>query len=256
MRIIISPAKKMRQDTDSIGWESLPHFINKADTLYHILQGMSYGELKKLWQCNETIAALNWERLQTLDLHTSLTPAVLAYDGIQYQHMAPGVFTEAEFAYVQEHLRILSGLYGVLRPFDGVAPYRLEMQAKLKTDKGKTLYEYWGAEIAEYLWGETACVVNLAAKEYSLCISRWQPANTRLITCVFGEEREGRVIEKGTLCKMARGEMVRYLAENQVEDPEEMKAFSRMDYHFSPAYSDASTYTFLHSKAKAAPQIW
>ena len=202
------------------------------------------------------VELLKREHLQTLDLHTSLTPAVLAYDGIQYQHMAPGVFTEAEFAYVQEHLRILSGLYGVLRPFDGVAPYRLEMQAKLKTDKGKTLYEYWGAEIAEYLWGETACVVNLASKEYSLCISRWQPANTRLITCVFGEEREGRVIEKGTLCKMARGEMVRYLAENQVEDPEEMRAFSRMDYHFSPAYSDASTYTFLHSKAKAAPQIW
>ena len=256
MKLIISPAKKMNRQEDSVPWQDLPTFLDKTRILMDYICSLSLSQARGLWRCNEALADLNYRRFQEMDLERRLTPAVLAYEGIQYQYMAPQVFDQASLDYVQAHLRILSGFYGILRPLDGVVPYRLEMQAKLKTDKGKTLYEYWGAEIAEYLWGETACVVNLASKEYSLCISRWQPANTRLITCVFGEEREGRVIEKGTLCKMARGEMVRYLAENQVEDPEEMKAFSRMDYHFSPAYSDASTYTFLHSKAKAAPQIW
>ena len=248
MRIIISPAKKMRQDMDSLPWEALPQLIDKADILYNILRSMSYTELRKLWQCNEAIAALNVERLQMLDLHDGLTPAILAYEGIQYQHMAPGVFTEGELAYAEEHLRILSGLYGVLRPFDGVIPYRLEMQAKLKTCKGNNLYAYWGTDIAENIWRETDCVINLASREYSICVSPWQPPGTRMITCVFGEEKMGKVIEKGTLCKIARGEMVRYLAENRVENPEEMRAFSRMNYHFAPAYSDDSTYVFLHSK--------
>lgn len=245
MRIIISPAKKMRPDTDTVPWESLPCFIDKAEILYDILRSMSYEELKKLWKCNDQIAALNAERLRTTDLRTSLTPAILAYEGIQYQHMAPGVFTRQEFLYVQEHLRILSGLYGLLRPFDGVTPYRLEMQAKLKTRDAKDLYSYWNNIIAEQLYSETDCIVNLASKEYSLCVSRHQKLDTRFITCVFGEERNGKIVEKGTLCKMARGEMVRYLAENQADEPEVMKGFSRLNYAFSHQHSDSSTYVFL-----------
>lgn len=245
MRIIISPAKKMRTDTDTLPWESLPCFIDKAEILYDILRSMSYEELKKLWKCNDQIAALNAERLRTSDLRTNLTPAILAYEGIQYQYMAPGVFARQEFRYVQEHLRILSGLYGLLRPFDGVTPYRLEMQAKLKTRDAKDLYSYWNNMIAEQLYSETDCIVNLASKEYSLCVSRHQKLDTRFITCVFGEERNGKIVEKGTLCKMARGEMVRYLAENQADEPEAIKDFSRLNYAFSPQYSDSSTYVFL-----------
>lgn len=245
MRIIISPAKKMRTDTDTLPWKSLPCFIGQADTLYKKLRSMSYEELKKLWNCNDQIAALNMERLQTTDLRTNLTPAILAYEGIQYQYMAPGVFTNREFRYVQEHLRILSGLYGLLQPFDGVTPYRLEMQAKLKICQADNLYSYWGGGIAEQLYRETDCIVNLASKEYSLCVSRHQKPGTRFINCVFGEERSGKVVEKGTLCKMARGEMVRYLAEIQADEPEAMKEFNRLNYAFSPRHSDPSTYVFL-----------
>ena len=248
MRIIISPAKKMREDLDSIPWENLPRFLDKADALYHILRAMSYAELKTLWQCSDAIAGLNQERLRTSDLRAGLTPAILAYEGIQYRYMAPGVFTEGEFAYIQEHLRILSGLYGVLRPLDGVIPYRLEMQAKLKTSEGKDLYEYWEKDISFFIWGETDLVINLASKEYSVCVSRGQPQGTRLITCVFGEESGGRVLEKGTLCKMARGEMVRYLAENRVESPDGLKHFSRLGYRFSPEHSDGAVFTFLRAK--------
>ena len=245
MRIIISPAKKMRTDTDTLPWEAYPRFISKAEILYKKLQSMPDEELKKLWKCNDRIAALNVERLQTSDLRTNLTPAILAYEGIQYQYMAPGVFTRQEFSYIQEHLRILSGLYGLLRPFDGVTPYRLEMQAKLKICEADNLYSYWGGLIAGQLYSETDCIVNLASREYSLCVSRHQKPGTRFITCVFGEEQGGKVVEKGTLCKMARGEMVRYLAEIQADEPEAMKDFTRLNYVFSPRYSDPSTYVFL-----------
>ena len=245
MRIIISPAKKMRVDTDSLSYLDLPAFLLKTEELCTTLQSMSDSELKKLWKCNDQIAALNIQRLQNMDLHNRLTPAVLAYEGIQYQYMAPGVFTEQAFRYIQEHLRILSGFYGILKPFDGVTPYRLEMQAKLRVGEAKDLYAYWGDSLAKTLFDETDCIVNLASREYSICISKYLPANVRFITCVFGEEKDGKVIEKGTMCKMARGEMVRFMAENQIEDPEQIKSFDRMNYRFDPVRSSDDLFVFI-----------
>ena len=245
MRIIISPAKKMKVDTDSLPWRDLPAFLTKTEQLCTQLQGMSDTELKKLWKCNDSIAALNIQRLQNMDLHSCLTPAVLAYEGIQYQYMAPGVFTEQAFDYVQEHLRILSGFYGILKPFDGVTPYRLEMQAKLQAGEAKDLYAYWGDSLAKAIFAETDCIVNLASKEYSVCVSKFLPENIRFITCVFGEEKDGKVIEKGTMCKMARGEMVRYMAENRIEDPKQIKAFDRLDYRFDETRSDCEKFVYI-----------
>lgn len=245
MRIIISPAKKMIVDTDSLDWQDLPGFLPRTECLFEKLKRMSDEELKKLWKCNDQITELNVERLKTMDLKKCLTPAILAYDGIQYRYMNPGVFTDQEFAYLQEHLRILSGLYGVLRPFDGVTPYRLEMQAKLSLGETKDLYAFWGDAIAKSLFDETDCIVNLASKEYSMCVSKYLTDSVRFITCVFGEEKNGKIIEKGTLCKMARGQMVRFMAENQMEDPEKIKAFAELNYRFSSDHSDENTYVFL-----------
>ena len=193
MRIIISPAKKMNIDTDSLPWKDLPVFLSKTEQLTKTLQGMRYDELKKLWKCNDAITALNVKRLGCMDLTNRLTPAVLAYEGIQYQYMAPGVFTQDELDYIQEHLRILSGFYGILKPFDGVTPYRLEMQAKLKCGESKDLYSYWGNSIAEHLFAETDSIINLASKEYSVSISKYLPEHIRFITCIFGEENNGKV---------------------------------------------------------------
>ena len=245
MRIIISPAKKMNVDTDSFLWCDLPVFLQQTEEICGILQAMSYEELKKLWKCNDQIAALNVERLRNMDLRSQLTPAILAYEGIQYQYMAPGVFSDSDYAYIQEHLRILSGFYGILKPFDGVTPYRLEMQAKLRIGDAKDLYSYWGGHLASALFAETNCIINLASKEYSVCISKYLPENVSFITCVFGEEKDGKVIEKGTMCKMARGEMVRYMAENQISDPEDLKSFHRLNYCFDAARSSDNTFVFL-----------
>ena len=245
MHIIISPAKKMNADTDSLAWRDLPVFLPQTEALCAKLQSMSYDELKKLWKCSDPIAERNAERLRRMDLYNRLTPAVLAYEGIQYQHMAPGVFTDRELDYVQQHLRILSGFYGVLRPFDGVTPYRLEMQAKLKMGDSKDLYAYWGDKLAKNLFAETDCIVNLASREYSLCVSKYLPESVRFITCVFGEDKDGRILEKGTMCKMARGEMVRYMAEKQSTEPEQIKAFDRLHYRYAEERSDENTYVFI-----------
>ena len=130
MRIIISPAKQMRVDTDSFTCTELPVFTDRAKILKEWIRSLSYEEQKALWACNDKIARQNAERFAHMDLTKNLTPALLAYDGIQYTYMAPAVFEDGQFDYVQEHLRILSGFYGVVKPLDGVVPYRLEMQAK------------------------------------------------------------------------------------------------------------------------------
>ena len=245
MRIIISPAKKMNVDTDSFPCQGLPEFLPRAAELCGLLQGKPGEELKKLWKCNDQILALNQQRLRSMDLRRGLTPAILAYEGIQSRYMAPGVFTEQALYYVQEHLRILSGFYGVLRPFDGVTPYRLEMQAKLRIGACRDLYEYWGDSIAAEIFGQTDCVIDLASKEYSVCVSRFLPEGSRFVTCVFGEEQNGKIIEKGTLCKMARGEMVRWMAEHQITEPGELRGFDRLDYRFDPERSEEDRLVFV-----------
>ena len=244
MRIILSPAKKMRFD-DGLPWMDYPVFLNRTQYLLEVLRGMDDAALKQLWKCNDQIAALNVERLEHMDLRKNLTPAILAYEGIAYQHMAPGVFTDRELDYVQEHLRILSGFYGILRPFDGVTPYRLEMQAKLSVDGVKDMYAFWGDCLARELLNETDCIVNLASKEYSVAVSKYVPDSVRFLTCTFGEMKSGKVMEKATMCKMARGEMVRYMARSQIKNAEDVKSFDLLDFHYAPEHSDADNFTFL-----------
>ena len=245
MKIIISPAKKMNVDTDTLAPDALPRFLDRAERIRRALCALSYEELKALWRCSDQIARLNYRRLQDMDLHRNLTPAILAYEGIQYRYMAPGVFTQEQFQYLREHLYILSGFYGLLRPFDGVAPYRLEMQAKLRVDGCASLYEFWGGLPAGALAEETGLVVDLASKEYGRCIAEHLPGKVRLLTCTFGELEGDRVVEKGVRCKMARGEMVRFLAEHGIESPEGIKAFDRLGYAFSPERSGGDDYVFL-----------
>ena len=241
MKIIISPAKKMNVDTDTLAPSGLPVFLEETEQLMEWMRRLSLAEAKALWKCNDRIAEQNYRRFQEMDLRRNLTPAVIAYEGIQYQYMAPAVFGGAETEYIREHLRILSGFYGVLKPFDGVVPYRLEMQAK--ASKAGDLYRFWG----EKLYREAAdeVILNLASKEYSRCIEKYLRPENLFLTVTFGELIGGKVKQKGTFAKMARGEMVRYLAENQVEEPQGIKGFDRLDYHFAEELSTETEYVFL-----------
>lgn len=244
MRIIISPAKKMKVDEDSLAYLGLPAFLKKTEKIKEFMQGLSLPEAKKLWACNDKIAAENFERFQNMDLNKRLTPAILSYEGIQYQYMAPAVFEKGMLDYIQEHLRILSGFYGVLRPMDGVTPYRLEMQARANIDGSKNLYDFWGKELYEEVRDESGIIINLASKEYSKAIEGFLTPKDTMITCVFGDLEDGKVVQKGTYAKMARGEMVRFMAENNVQSPEELKSFDKMGYHFVEQWSGETEFIF------------
>lgn len=248
MRIIISPEKKMNVDTDGLAPDALPRFLAETQRLKDTLRSMTAQELQTLWGCNDSIAKLNVERVQNMDLLQNLTPAILSYEGIQYRYMAPGVFETAQFNYIREHLRILSGFYGLLRPFDGVTPYRLEMQAKLEVDGHKDLYSFWGRKPADCLAGESSLVLNLASKEYSEAVRPHLPPTVRFLTCTFGERKNGKVIEKGTMCKMARGQMVRWLAENRITSPADIREFRELEYRFSRADSTEEHFVFIVDK--------
>ena len=248
MKIIISPAKKMKTDTDSIVRKDLPVFLEETEKLKAWISTLSYEDAKKLWACNDKIARENFERFRDMDLRRGLTPAILSYDGIQYTYMAPSVFEEGQFDYVQENLRILSGFYGVLKPMDGVVPYRLEMQAKAAVDGHRNLYDFWGDALYREVMDESRTVINLASKEYSKCVEAYLKPGDRFITCVFGEMEKGRVVQKGVYAKMARGEMVRYMAARNVRQPEEIREFCLSGYRFREELSSEKEYIFVREE--------
>ena len=248
MRIIISPAKQMRVDTDVFTCGSLPVFMEKTEILMQWIRSLSYEEQKKLWACNDKIARQNAERFAHMDLRKSLTPAILSYDGIQYTYMAPAVFEDGQYEYVQEHLRILSGFYGVVKPLDGVVPYRLEMQAKAAVDGHKNLYDFWGDNLYREVLDDSRIIINLASKEYSKCIEKYLHPEDRYITCIFGEPDGDKIVQKGVYAKMARGEMVRFMAGIHAEKPEQMKDFNWSGYHFDNDRSSDHEYFFVRTE--------
>ena len=252
MKLLISPAKKMRAE-DFLPPRTQPPLLEKSSQLLDYVRGLSLPQLKRLLACNESLAQEAFENFRAMELGRGTTPALLAYDGIQYKYMAPGVFTQAQLEYVGEHLRILSGFYGVLRPFDGVSPYRLEMQAKVKAPFCKNLYDFWGDSLGEFLLQEDSVLVNLASEEYAKAVRPAVAGKGRFVTCVFAEEPEpGRLVEKGVYVKMARGEMVRFLAEAAAESPEALSAFDRLDFHYCPERSSPGHPVFLKAPEDTA----
>ena len=250
-------------ETDILAPTGLPVFLTQTQEILEWLQGKTYDELKALWGCNDKIVTQNVERLREMKLGAerpetelpapagmpmptatsgleapagmpaaNLTPAILSYEGIAYQYMAPAVFEEGQLAYVQEHLRILSAFYGVLKPMDGVTPYRLEMQAKAAISGHKDLYDLWGDRLYKEVRDDSGVIINLASKEYSKCIEKYLGEGDTYITCDFVEEVKGKLVTKGTYAKMARGEMVRFMAEHAIKDPEDLKKFDCLGYKF------------------------
>lgn len=242
MKIILSPAKKMVRADDDFAYESLPVFLAESEQLLAYLKSYDYAQLKKIWNCSDTLARTNQQRLERMDLRNSLSPALFTYSGLAYQHMAPGAMTERQLDYLRSRLLILSGFYGVLKPFDGVVPYRLEMQASLP-DTG-ALYDYWKDKIYNEVTKDGGVILNLASKEYSRCVESWLGENDIMITAVFAEIKNGKPITKGTMAKMARGEMTYWLSENEIEDVHEIRKFDA-GYAYSELLSTETEYVFV-----------
>ncbi len=236
LRLIVSPAKGMAVCEGPLPLAE-PAFLPEAERLTEDLRAMGRRELQRLWKTSD---ALTGKALDALDAWgpDGRAPAVLAYRGIQYTRMAPSVMTEGELAYLQGHLRILSGLYGVLRPFDAVAPYRLEMGARLAAGAGwggcgcRDLYGFWGPWLARSLFPEgEGLLVNVASKEYARAVLPWLVAGVRCVTCLFGTVADdGRWVQRATAAKEARGTFVRWCAEQGVGSEEGLAAFDRGGY--------------------------
>ncbi len=239
MIIILSPAKKMINNSDDFLYQDYPVFLNKSEIILKELQSLSCKELKALWKCSDKLVKENEERIKYLDLRNNLSPAIFSYVGLAYQYLAPGIMSEKALAYIQKHLRILSGFYGILKPFDGIREYRLEMQQVLPTLGD--LYSFWKDDIYNEIKGKT--IINLASKEYSKCIEPYINEDN-YITIIFAQEKENKIIQKGTMAKMARGEMVYWMSENNIIEVEDIKRFN-IGYKYSEKYSTKREFVFI-----------
>lgn len=244
MKIIISPAKKMRRE-EYVAPLHRPMFLKEAGELLSFLRSLSDSEMAKVWKVKGALLSSSLSSLSMLSLEDIGSPAIFSYDGIQYTYMSPSSFTDSMLEYAEKNLRIISGLYGLLRPLDGVETYRLEMESPISIPGYGDLYSYWGGKIASSLMEDERLLVNLASAEYSKAVLPYLPSTVNVVTPVFLDWEKGRYVSKGVYAKMERGEMVRFLAETGAETVEEIMKFSSRGYEFSRFLSDSNTLCFV-----------
>lgn len=248
MKIIISPAKKMKINNTFLESRRMPIFLKEAGFLVERLKSLDYLSLKKVLLANDKISSENYELYQKMNLKTNLSPAILCFDGIQYTSMGANVFTEEQYEYLDQHLYILSGLYGVVKALDGICPYRLEMQAKLLDEKKKGLYEFWSDKIYQTIFKESEPVLNLCSAEYKKNIYRYLKKEDSLVDVFFYEFDGINYIEKAVYVKQARGTMVRFLAENRINDIEDVKQFNLLGYFYDDVLSSENKLVFVRKE--------
>ena len=234
----------MRPTIDFMDHKRMPCFLPESERLVTYLKTKKQEELKAMLNCSDAIAEWTYNSYQHMDVNVSCVPALLSFDGIQYSYMAPDLLSEEYFVYAERHLRILSGLYGILEPFDGVVPYRLELDSPFHTPFCTSLYDFWGSKPYQRLIEEDKQILDLSSKQYGRLIKRHLDPDVHLVSVYFLEEEEGSRREKGVYVKMARGEMVRFMAENHIENPVEIQKFDRLGYVFRDALSSESEYVF------------
>ena len=244
MKIIISPAKKMRRE-EYVAPLHRPMFLKEAGELLSFLRSLSDSEKAKVWKVKGALLSSSLSSLSMLSLEDIGSPAIFSYDGIQYTYMSPSSFTDSMLEYAEKNLRIISGLYGLLKPLDGVGTYRLEMESPISIPGYGDLYSYWGGKIASSLMEDDRLLVNLASAEYSKAVLPYLPSTVNVVTPVFLDWEKGRYVSKGVYAKMERGEMVRFLAETGAETVEEIMKFSSRGYEFSRFLSDSNTLCFV-----------
>ena len=246
MKIIISPAKKMKME-ECVLPSSRPFFIKEAGEILSALRSLDEKELSAMWKVKGKLLSSSLDSLNRLDLDAPGSPALFSYDGIQYTYMSPSSFTDQMLSFAEDHLVILSGLYGALRPLDGIGEYRLEMESRINVGDKVGLYAFWGDKLSRY-FSSSSLVVNLASDEYSRAVVPRLGKETEVVTPVFLERSGERMVTKGVYAKIARGEMVRFLSENSISDKEGIKEFSSRGYAFSPSLSEGGTFVFIRNE--------
>ncbi len=238
MRIIISPAKTMLEKPDETC--TVPVFLEDAERIRNHLLSLNDEEFARVMACSKKLTEINRERYQKMDLTKGLTKAVEAYDGIQYKYLDYRSLNGDQKQYLNDHLRILSAFYGVLKPSDGIASYRLEMAARVHIDGGN-MYAYWGRRLYDEV-SDGSVIINLASGEYARCVEGYA---SDMINIVFAQDTGGRLVSKGAYAKMARGAMLRWMAVHGIEDEEKIRNFNEMNYCFSSEASSPEEYVFV-----------
>lgn len=252
MILIISPAKNINESID-FNSESLSatRFDSYSKALLKKMKTVDVNELMSLMKISENLAQLNYQRYQQMEYPFAdykLLPALLAFNGAVFQSMNAKIFSEEEWSFAQEKLRILSGFYGLLRPLDGILPYRLEMGTKLQIGNNKNLYSFWGNKIKEQLQSDINdngddVLINLASNEYYKAVVA-KEMKARIITPSFKEYKDGKYKMIAIYAKMARGLMSNYIIMNKIQNPDEIKLFNIDGYSYNDKLSDNDNWTF------------
>ena len=256
MLAVISPAKTLDlSPPDSAIEYTQPELLEHAQQLVEVMKKKSKADIGKLMGISDKLAELNRDRYQ--EFSTPFTSenakqAMLAFKGDVYQPLEIGSYKKADFNYAQKHVRMLSGLYGVLRPLDLMQAYRLEMGTKLKTDRGKSLYDFWGSLITDNLneaigQQRGRHLINLASNEYFDSV-RTSDIDADIITPMFKDLKKGKYVIVSFYAKKARGMMINYMIRNRAKKPADLKDFQVAGYAFNAELSDDKTYTFTRDE--------
>ncbi|MGF1463845.1 MAG: peroxide stress protein YaaA [Maricaulaceae bacterium] len=250
MLVVLSPAKNMNFDAmDAAPKTTQPRLMDQVRALSKVTRALSRADLRAMMDISEALADLNYERFQSFDPdQPGLKAAALAFNGDVYQGLQANTFNGDDFAFAQDHLRILSGFYGVLRPLEAIQPYRLEMGRKLKTDRGEDLYDFWGARIAETLnadFGDEPAptLINLASNEYFSAVDK-KALKATIITPAFKDVKNGKARVLSFYAKWARGAMARHIVKNRITEPDGLKSFTEGGYRFDESLSKGSAWVF------------
>lgn len=251
MLIVISPAKTLDYETaPATDTYSQPGYLDHSAELIEQLRTLSVQDVAELMKLSDKLASLNVARFEgwTPEFNTdNAKQALLAFKGDVYAGMDAQSFSEEDFAFAQDHLRILSGLYGLLKPLDLMQPYRLEMGTKLANGRGKDLYQFWDNIICDALNEELKqeqVLINLASNEYFKA-AKAKSISSRIITPVFKDWKNGQYKMISFYAKKARGLMSRYIIQNKLDDPEQLKDFDLEGYRFAESMSEGDTWTFI-----------
>lgn len=257
MLAIISPARKMKSlDKKDLSLTN-PSYLSYTEKIIKELKKLNPWELETVMKINETLAEKTFFEIQSFDLSQKGTAALFSYYGLVYQNINPEIFNKKQLDYVDKHLRILSALYGILKPFDQIFPYRLEMQTKIKINS-QNLYDFWNQLIYQQLYQENELIINLASEEYAKMVRKYLHKTNKWIDIEFQLSPQNRFSSffqpaspkkiPIVWIKMARGQMIHYLVTNQIEDSEELKNFNWNGYQFEPSLSSEKKYVFLKSE--------
>lgn len=250
MKVIISPAKTMNfKPVQKEEQTTVPLFVQEASELAQMMKQYTAEELIEVLKVSAPLAAKSYAQYQQFDRPDNpRKSALFTFNGLVFSGLDAETMLKPTLRYAQDHLRILSGLYGMLRPFDLIQPYRLDVAQKVMTPEGGTLYRFWDERVTAELKreGTGSALINLASEEYAKMILVDElPEGTRFITPVFKELRDGKFKVITTMTKTSRGKMARYIVENRIADPELLKAYTEEGYVFYPDLSTDSEWVFV-----------